>query len=161
MHAKLLQSCLTLWDPRYCSLPGSPVHGILQVRILEWVAMPSSCLLHLLHWQSDSLPLVPPNRPWSSGNHWTPERFQVEFGINACQRCCRGYYHMALSLKGFECPLRFWNSLVMVDMTPRGIPLQASNDALNSPVTLRWERLKAGGEGGDREWDGWIASPTQ
>ena len=24
-----------------------------------------------------------------------------------------------------------------------------------------WERLKAGGEGGDRGWDGWIASPTQ
>ena len=39
----------------------------------------------------------------------------------------------------------------MVDMSPCGIPLQASNDALNSPVTLRWERLKAGGEGDDRE----------
>ena len=25
----------------------------------------------------------------------------------------------------------------------------------------RWERLKAGGEGGDREWDGWMASPSQ
>ena len=25
----------------------------------------------------------------------------------------------------------------------------------------RWERLKAGGEGDDREWDGWMASPTQ
>ena len=24
-----------------------------------------------------------------------------------------------------------------------------------------WERLKAGGEGGDRRWDGWMASPTQ
>ena len=32
------QSCLTLWDPMDCSLPGSSVHGILQVRILEWVA---------------------------------------------------------------------------------------------------------------------------
>ena len=28
--------------PRDCSLPGSSVHGILQVRILEWVTMPSS-----------------------------------------------------------------------------------------------------------------------
>ena len=27
--------------------------------------------------------------------------------------------------------------------------------------TLRWERLKAGGEGDDRGWDGWMASPTQ
>ena len=36
------QSCLTLCDSRDCSLPGSSVHVILQARILEWVAMPSS-----------------------------------------------------------------------------------------------------------------------
>ena len=30
------QSCLTLCDPMDCGLPGSPVHGILQARILEW-----------------------------------------------------------------------------------------------------------------------------
>ena len=33
------QSCLTLGDPVNCSLPGSSVHGILQARILEWVAI--------------------------------------------------------------------------------------------------------------------------
>ena len=32
--------CLTLCDPRDCSPPGSSVHGILQARILEWVAIP-------------------------------------------------------------------------------------------------------------------------
>ena len=42
MCAKSLQSCLTLCDPMDCSPPGSSVHGILQARILEWVAMPSS-----------------------------------------------------------------------------------------------------------------------
>ena len=42
VHAKSLQSCLTLCDPMDCSPPGSSVHGILQTRILEWVAMPSS-----------------------------------------------------------------------------------------------------------------------
>ena len=42
MHAKLLQSCLTLCDSMVCSPPGFTVHGILQARILEWVAMPSS-----------------------------------------------------------------------------------------------------------------------
>ena len=31
--------CLTLCDPVYCSPPGSSVHGILQARILEWVAV--------------------------------------------------------------------------------------------------------------------------
>ena len=41
--AKSLQSRLTLYDPMDCSPPpGSSVHGILQARILEWVAMPSS-----------------------------------------------------------------------------------------------------------------------
>ena len=37
--AKLLQSCLTLCDPMDCSLPGFSVHGILQARTLEWVAI--------------------------------------------------------------------------------------------------------------------------
>ena len=36
------QLCPTVWDPMDHSLPGSSVHGILQARILEWVAMPSS-----------------------------------------------------------------------------------------------------------------------
>ena len=36
------QSCLTLCDPVDCSPPGSSAHGILQARVLEWVAMPSS-----------------------------------------------------------------------------------------------------------------------
>ena len=35
------QSCLTLCDPMDCSPPDSSVHGILQAKILEWVAMPS------------------------------------------------------------------------------------------------------------------------
>ena len=33
------QSCLTLWDPMDCSLPGSSVYGILQAGILEWIAI--------------------------------------------------------------------------------------------------------------------------
>ena len=36
------QSRLTVCDPMDCSPPGSSVDGILQARILEWVAMPSS-----------------------------------------------------------------------------------------------------------------------
>ena len=56
------------------SLPGSSIHGILQVRILEWVAMPFSRgssqprdQTHVsyvyLHWQVCSLPLEPPGKP--------------------------------------------------------------------------------------------------
>ena len=36
------QLCLTPYDSMGCSPPGSSVHGILQTRILQWVAMPSS-----------------------------------------------------------------------------------------------------------------------
>ena len=41
-HVHSLQSCLTLGDPVDCSPPSSSVLGILQARILEWAAMPSS-----------------------------------------------------------------------------------------------------------------------
>ena len=51
-----------------CSPPGSSVHEIFQARILQWIALSysrgispiqesNSCLLHLLYWQVDSLPL--------------------------------------------------------------------------------------------------------
>ena len=37
--ALVTQSCLTLCAPTVCSLPSSSIHGILQARILEWVAI--------------------------------------------------------------------------------------------------------------------------
>ena len=72
--AESLQSCPILCKPMDYSPPGSSVHGILQARILEWDAMPSSQgifptqgsnppLLRLLHWQACSLPLAPPGKP--------------------------------------------------------------------------------------------------
>ena len=39
MHAKLLQWCSILCAHMDCSPPGSSVYGILQARILEWVAV--------------------------------------------------------------------------------------------------------------------------
>ena len=76
-------SCPTLCKPMDCSTPNSSVHGIFHARTLEWVAMPSSRgifpiqvlnphLLCLLHWQMDSLPIVPPGKPiapWFTSNH--------------------------------------------------------------------------------------------
>ena len=38
-ESEIAQSYLTLCDPVDCSLPGSSVHGILQARVLEWVAI--------------------------------------------------------------------------------------------------------------------------
>ena len=39
LSAKSFQSRPTLSDPIDCSLPGSPVHGILQARTLEWIVI--------------------------------------------------------------------------------------------------------------------------
>ena len=59
MKVLVAQSCLTLCDAMDCSLPGSFVHGIVQARILEWVAIPLSRIsswprdwtLSLLHYR--------------------------------------------------------------------------------------------------------------
>ena len=66
------QSHSTLCNPMDCRPTVSSVLGISQSRILEWAAMPFSRifpiqgsnprLLHLLHWQVDSLPPVPPGK---------------------------------------------------------------------------------------------------
>ena len=43
-ESETAQSCPTLSDPVDCSLPGSSVHGIFQVRVLEWGAIAFSVL---------------------------------------------------------------------------------------------------------------------
>ena len=68
------QLCPTLGNSMDCRLHGSSFHGIFQAKILAWAATSFSrgnfstqesnpCLLHLLHWQANSLPLAP------SGKH--------------------------------------------------------------------------------------------
>ena len=70
MNVKVTQSCPTLWKPMDWGLPGSSVHGILQARILEWVAIPFSRGSSRLEMeprfpalQADSLPSEPPGKP--------------------------------------------------------------------------------------------------
>ena len=61
LAAKSLQSCPTLCNPVDGSPPGSRVHGILQARVLEWVAIAFSKIplsiatIHLHNGQSSSL----------------------------------------------------------------------------------------------------------
>ena len=72
--AKLLQWCLILCNSMDCSPPGSSVHGILQARILEWVAMPCSRgssqprdQTQVSRIAADSLPCEPPWKPMNTG----------------------------------------------------------------------------------------------
>ena len=72
VHAKSLEAFPSLCDPMDCSPPGSSVHEILQARILEWVAMPSSrgsswsrdwiCNFYVTCIGRWVLPLVPPGK---------------------------------------------------------------------------------------------------
>ena len=72
-----IQSYPILCDPMDYSLPGSSVHGILQTRILEWVAIPFSKgsskprdKLRAPTFQADSLPAEPLGKPreWYRGS---------------------------------------------------------------------------------------------
>ena len=75
MHAKSLQSCRTLCNPKDCSRPSCPVHGILRARILQELQCPSPRDLPdpgiqpespmYPDWQVGSLPLMPPGKPVS------------------------------------------------------------------------------------------------
>ena len=68
VHAQSIQPCPILCNPMDCSPPGSSFHGIFQARILEQIAISyprgstqgvNPLLLCLLHWQANSLTLVP------------------------------------------------------------------------------------------------------
>ena len=61
MHAKSLQSCPTLCDPIGGSPPGSSVPGILQARILEWVAISFSTMVNQI--RSDQIRSVAQSCP--------------------------------------------------------------------------------------------------
>ena len=70
--AKLLQLCPALFDSMDWSPPGSSVQGLLQARILEWVACPAPGDLpnpgiepRFPALQMDSLPSEPPGKPFS------------------------------------------------------------------------------------------------
>ena len=70
----VVQSCPSLCHSMDCGPPGSSVHGVLQARILEWVAMPSSGDLpgpgiesRSPALQVDSLPSELPGKPQNTG----------------------------------------------------------------------------------------------
>ena len=74
VKGKVTQLCSTLCDPMNYSLPGSSVHGVFQIRILEWVAIsfskesfPPRDRTMSPELQADSLPSEPPGNPLYHG----------------------------------------------------------------------------------------------
>ena len=70
MKVLVAQLCPTLCDPMNCSPPGSPVHGILQARVLEWVAIPFSRVSSQLKDQTQANFL--PSEPWKDQHKLIP-----------------------------------------------------------------------------------------
>ena len=72
-ESEVIQSCLTLCDPVNCSLPGFSVQGILQARLLEWVAIsfsrgssPPRDQPRYPALQADALPSEPPGKQYNT-----------------------------------------------------------------------------------------------
>ena len=93
VRAKSLELHPTLCDPMDYSLPGSSVHGFLQARIQEWVAMPSSRsssppkdqtrITMAPPWETGSLPLAPPGKPHTPSYYLLPRPHSLQLGHTA------------------------------------------------------------------------------
>ena len=104
------QSCPTLCGPMGCSPPGSSSHGVFQARLLEWAVIYSfrgsswlrdgNCLLHLLYWQADSLPLAPPE--------------ETSYKLVCCQQ---GISTTALAQKKYSHKFLFWKKKKINEMS--------------------------------------------
>ena len=67
MKVKVAQLCLTLCNPRDCSLPWFSIHGISQARILEWVAISlSTGSSQPRDWYKGPIPTSLPSGPLAS-----------------------------------------------------------------------------------------------
>ena len=123
----VVQSCLTLCDPMDCSPPGSSVHGILQTRILKWVAIlfsrgssqprdqTRSPVL-----QADSLPSESPGKPKCLVNAVYRSNLIGQLSCSPCHRLCSLYDmgRVEWAHRGGGCDL----GLGLVPLLPRHQP---------------------------------------
>ena len=80
MQVKSLHFCPTLCDTMDCSPPGSSAHGILQARILEWVAIPFS---RGSFWPRGGTPLsASPSPALPGGPFTTSTTWEVNLQVN-------------------------------------------------------------------------------
>ena len=121
VRAQLLHPCPTLCDPVDCSPPVFSVHGIVQARILERDAMPSSRDLPKpgiepmstpsLALQSDSLPLSRQGCPVLLLSRYssTASEQQMEFAVNKDLPVC-SRTTVSTCLPEGSCEVRAWRS---------------------------------------------------
>ena len=128
--AKSLQSCPTLCDPIDDCLPGSLTPGILQARTLEWVAISFS---NAWKWK---LKVKSLSRVWLLATPWT-SAYQAPLSRKSVLNIhWKDWCWSSSTLTTWCEELTYWKR------------------------PWCWERLKAGGEGDNRGWDGWMASLT-
>ena len=152
-------------DPMDCSLPGCSVHGILQARILEWVAISFS--------RGSSSPRNRTQVSCTAGRVFTnwatrevPERWAPK----------NWYFWTVVLERLLRIPwtARRSNQSILKEISPQyslgGLMLKLKlryfchlmqrTDSLEKTLVLG-KRLKAEGEEDGRGWDGWMASPIQ
>ena len=80
-ESEIAQSCPTLCDPMDCSLPGSSLHGILQARVLQWVAIALPLLLdcEICEGSSSGRP-GQPEMNWLA-DLWLPQNIKNSLGV--------------------------------------------------------------------------------
>ena len=134
-ESEVAQSCPTLSDPMDCSPPGSSVYGIFQAGVLEWgaTAFSNYCTVILLSYASKVMLKILQVRLQQYMN-WELPYVQAGF------RKGRGTREQIANIPWI---------------------IEKHLSLLHWKKPWCWEKLKVGGKGDGRGWDGWMASPTQ
>ena len=171
---EVVQSCLTLCNPTDCGLPGSSIHGIFQARVLEWVAISFSRMTNLdsMSKSWDITHKGPSSQSYCfSSNHvwlWELDHKESWAPKNWCFRTVVFEKTLESLLDCKEIKLvnpKGNQSITFIGRTDA----EAETPILWPPDAKTWlsgkdvdaGKHKAGGEGDNTGWDGWMASLTQ
>ena len=147
--SEVAQSCPTLCNPMDCSPPGSSILGILQARVLEWVASAFS--------ENGVIWAIKISTPWSQMKPaWTPV-FQTSFWLSRSIHFQISYLNLALPnssrcflWRGFMC-INLFISYELVKSWYNKIPWRKYIDfekiSLREMVQDNWDAKKEGQEG--------------
>ena len=186
-ESEVTQSCLTLSDPMDCSLPGSSIHGIFQARVLEWVGIAFSEKTLTTWKESDdqsrqhakkqrryfaNKDLSGQGYDFSNSHIWMWELDYKESWV--LKNWCFWTVVLEKTQRLLRVPwtARRSNQSILKEISPekwKGWCWSWNSSTLTTwweePTLWKrpwcWERLKAGREGDDRGWYGWMASSTQ